>query len=961
MTHFNSIAKTVCLLLIVVVGLKAHSQQPSHFYLGSDEFANRHIYSLIHHSDKLLYVATNDGLLVYKNGAFKVLAPAPAQIGNSIFSLVGNGDGELHGVNLSGQIFKIQDDRLELVDQIPTKYLGAGMTLAFDENNVMIVTSAGVLKREAKGWKRIYNPSADYHVQLNSFNRAKILTPDLLNNKIINLCGNSFEVISNLPSAFAKSSNHFFVGELNNILVSMNSSGGIYNHQDKMICNFDQFSVREFIQLAKNEIWALDQTGGLQLISFKNTELSLGTLLFADQFISSISKSDNGTIYLGTFNHGIIVVPNINSDVKYMDNRYLSSVCTSPSGIVTIDNSGSVYSISQNALSIYRKNVSYERGSIMCFPGVDFGIDPDRKSLIYDFKLEKMKTLIGVLKDGVQVDSTTAILATSKGLFRKGSGASHLGLIDCFNGWSRIAPFNYRCRAVTFDANNGNLYYSTQQELKYLNAIGQTFTIKYHGNDIAGNDLMYKDGYIWCATQEFGILKIQNGKVVDELTVSQGLGDKYVFNVQFYDSKLFISHRSGFQVYNERDRSWKSIGTAEGVKNGSVRNFTFYNSRLYVLSRGKLISIPLDKIEKKVDYTLLIPFVKLGTITLDSNRSLVYSYEQNHLIAKFDFRGIEFESESTIQYRLIGLSDEWKSLQSTASEIEFNALAPGDYELQVRTRYRSTITKSQRYAFSISPPFWQTLGFYVLIIVLTSFVLFVIFRIRLKRSRVEQKKTLDQQKMQTDLFESELKALRSQMNPHFIFNSLNSIQALVLKEDTESSYDYITLFAKLVRNTLNYSNREFIPIESELEFLEVYLSLEKLRFGDKFEYQIVFDDEMNIDVPSLLLQPFIENALLHGLMHRKGIKKLSIKFELGEKLTCVIIDNGIGRVKAKEILLRRSGEHESFALSAIEQRMSLLNKQLGEEMGSYTIEDLYEGDNAIGTKVKLIIPFKRQY
>lgn len=949
------------MLLISVVGLKGYSQQPSHFYLGTDEFANRHIYALTHHSDKLLYVGTNDGLLVYKNGGFKVIATASEQIGNSIYSLIGNSDGVLHGINLSGQIFKVAGDQLVLVDQVPPEYLGAGVTLTFDENDVMIVTCADVIKRENHGWKKIYSSDPKYHVQLNSFDRTKILTLDLPKNQVIEINDSPFETKASIPTAFAKSSNHFFVGKINDIYISMNSSGGYYNHSNKMIRYFDHLNVRKFIQLGKNEIWALDQTSGLQHISLKNSKLTLDTKLFADKFISSISKSENGTIYLGTFNHGIIVVPNIDSDVKYLDNFYLSSVCRSPSGIMTMDNSGSIYALTNNKLSLYRKKVSYERGILMCFPGVDFDIDSDRKSLIYDFKFGEMKTLIGVLKDGIQVDNTTAILATSKGVFRKGNGASHLNWIDNFGGWSQISPNTFRCKAVALDAMNGDLYYSTQKEIKCQKANGETCTITYKGGDISCNDLVYKGGFIWCATQEFGILKIQKGKVIDELSINQGLGDNYVYKVEFYDSKLFISHRSGFQVYNENNEQWKFIGLPEGIESGSARNFAFFNSRLYILSRGKLISIPLDQIEKKVDYTLLIPSVKLGDMSLDSDSPSTNSYEQNHLIAKFDFRGIEFESEATIQYRLTGLSDEWKSLPSTASEIEFNALAPGDYQLQVRTSYRSTVTKSQCYAFSISPPFWQTLGFYLLIIVLTSLVLFVIFRIRLKKNRAEQKRMLDQQKMQTDLFESELKALRSQMNPHFIFNSLNSIQALVLKEDTDNSYDYITLFAKLVRSILNYSNREFIPIENELEFLEVYLSLEKLRFGEKFEYEIIFDDEQSIDVPSLLIQPFIENALHHGLIHRKGIKKLSIKFELGEKLKCVIIDNGIGRVKAKEINRRRNGEHESFALSAIEQRMSLLNKQLGEEAGSYTIEDLYEGDEPTGTRVELIIPFKSQY
>ncbi len=127
--------------------------------------------------------------------------------------------------------------------------------------------------------------------------------------------------------------------------------------------------------------------------------------------------------------------------------------------------------------------------------------------------------------------------------------------------------------------------------------------------------------------------------------------------------------------------------------------------------------------------------------------------------------------------------------------------------------------------------------------------------------------------LEKELIAINLTALRSQMNPHFIFNALNSIQDLVLKEDTEASYDSIVLFAELIRNTLNYSNQDFISIEKELDFLKVYLQLEKLRFGSDFNYTISFNSTENIDVPSLLIQPFIENALVHGLMHKDGKKK----------------------------------------------------------------------------------------
>ncbi|WP_074407859.1 MULTISPECIES: sensor histidine kinase [Aquimarina] len=206
----------------------------------------------------------------------------------------------------------------------------------------------------------------------------------------------------------------------------------------------------------------------------------------------------------------------------------------------------------------------------------------------------------------------------------------------------------------------------------------------------------------------------------------------------------------------------------------------------------------------------------------------------------------------------------------------------------------------------------------------------------------------------------QLKSLKSQMNPHFIFNSLNSIQDLILQQNTDASYDYIVLFAQLVRNTLNYSNKDFIAIDKELEFLEIYLQLEKLRFEDDFTYTIEHTNTEGLSVPSLIVQPFIENALIHGLLHKAGKKQLTIDFTFADDLLCTVTDNGIGRKEAKKIQARQGGHHESFALEAIQQRLEILKEQYGTGVG-YQIFDLYDNGYATGTKVEIRMPFQKKY
>ena len=204
---------------------------------------------------------------------------------------------------------------------------------------------------------------------------------------------------------------------------------------------------------------------------------------------------------------------------------------------------------------------------------------------------------------------------------------------------------------------------------------------------------------------------------------------------------------------------------------------------------------------------------------------------------------------------------------------------------------------------------------------------------------------------------AELKALKSQMNPHFIFNSINSIQDLVLQQDVDTSYDYIVHFSNLVRGMLSHSDNEFISLEKEIDFLNTYLKLEKLRFGDELNYEIKLTNlnEYEIDIPSLIVQPFVENALLHGLLHKKGIKNLDIEFKMLEGLICTISDNGIGREESKKIKERQNQNHESFAMEAIRKRLEILKIEYGNDIG-FSIKDLEEG-----TQIEIILPYKSHF
>ena len=204
------------------------------------------------------------------------------------------------------------------------------------------------------------------------------------------------------------------------------------------------------------------------------------------------------------------------------------------------------------------------------------------------------------------------------------------------------------------------------------------------------------------------------------------------------------------------------------------------------------------------------------------------------------------------------------------------------------------------------------------------------------------------------------KNLRAQMNPHFIFNTLNSIQYYVFQNDRIASNDYMTKFAKLIRKTLENSEHPAIPIHEEIDALELYLELESLRFKKKFTWAIDIDDEIDTymyKIPTMLIQPFVENGIGHGLMHKDGPGNIRIVLRMGDKcINCSIEDNGIGREKAMEIKSNKNGNHVSLGTSITESRLRLVNSLYGKNM-KITYTDLKdEMGNACGTKVEICIP-----
>lgn len=225
--------------------------------------------------------------------------------------------------------------------------------------------------------------------------------------------------------------------------------------------------------------------------------------------------------------------------------------------------------------------------------------------------------------------------------------------------------------------------------------------------------------------------------------------------------------------------------------------------------------------------------------------------------------------------------------------------------------------------------------------------------------KVEQRSVRAEIRLATKLKEMEelkMTALQSQMNPHFLFNSLNSINNFVLKSEVEKASDYITKFSRLIRVILKSSSSLTIPLSEELGILALYVKLEQMRISGGFEYIINIDSDINLEdikVPPLFLQPYIENSIWHGIMHISGEKKIQLSIKkIDNKIQCDLIDNGIGIDKTKDESHKKINRRKFFGAQATENRIKLLHRNVDVTVDINDISD----ENSTGTKVTIIFP-----
>jgi ligand-binding sensor domain-containing protein len=467
------------------------------------------------------------------------------------------------------------------------------------------------------------------------------------------------------------------------------------------------------------------------------------------------------------------------------------------------------------------------------------------------------------------------------------------------------------------------------------------------------------DGTLWVGSVNKGLLSFRGNRMTGHWWPETGFPANNIRALLADGPYLWAATEKALLRLDWSNGRYVEIDRLDGLPTVQIQQMALVGHTLYLLTAKGLVSI-----DTRADYQNAVPpMIYLSGVQINDRDTLILpdyhlSWDQRGILLRFDVLAFRSGREFALQYRLLGHDTAWATLPNGETSLNLSGLNPGSYQVEIRALNEDgqPSSASIHLPIRIRVPFWLEGWFLLLggaLLVGLSYALYR-FRIGVLRRR---------DRLENELRASKLAALRAQMNPHFMFNSLNSIQEFVLINDKRSANLYLSKFASLMRLILDHSNKDLIPLDEEILLLRLYLDLESMRFDGRIETMFQFEPQLSnqgIQLPSMIVQPFVENAFKHGLLHKEGPGKLRLALSLQQPdtLRVEVEDDGVGRKRAQSIQAARPKYHESFSTGAAHTRLALLNLRRSRKIG-VVYEDLEdENGNALGTRVILLLPIQ---
>ncbi len=504
----------------------------------------------------------------------------------------------------------------------------------------------------------------------------------------------------------------------------------------------------------------------------------------------------------------------------------------------------------------------------------------------------------------------------------------------------------------------GGIWIGSYQGLKYYrNGILTDFSSRHPGFSRRITGLGFLSGkYLAVATLGDGLILIKDS-ILHSMHSENGLPATIINDMDIHRDTIWLGTNKGISriiFLNDSFRVWH-YGSAYGLPTLGINKLAVSEKWIYFDWVSNIVAIEKNKLQNL--YPSTPPLIKSILVNESDTISLpaILRYNQNTIKINYNSINLANGPGQIYRYRLDGFDNTWRT--TTERQVVFANLPPGSFTftVEVADGQGIFIPQAATFSFTIRPAFWQQWWFPYAVGMLVLLIAFIMFTNHLKAVKNKNQLLLS-------LAENQQKALVQLINPHFIFNVLNSFSSAVATENKMNALTIISRFTRLIRMSIELARKKNVMLRDEIDLLEKYLELEHIRFPDKFTYTIDIDpaiDPGNTEIPGMLIQPFVENAINHGIMHLFGkMGHIVISFDLQQSLIlCTVEDNGVGRALSGQINAHKEIGHESTGIPVTLQRLLLLHEEKQKKY-IYIVTDKKDDEGKpAGTKVIFSIPY----
>lgn len=730
-------------------------------------------------------------------------------------------------------------------------------------------------------------------------------------------------------------------------------------------------AVTSIFEDGNSRLWLAVNGHGVSCYQNENFSNAPLFKILEKEVVTSILQDREGSYWFSTLNSGVYFTPSLSfmnfTQKDGLLSDKISKIACSNSDIWVGYNDGFVSRIGKDG-SI--KHFVNGKGKTTYVKGLTL-IDDDQSVLVCSDILYRIKhdRVESVEKEFVKGHKNPNYALLPRAVEKSKDGgmwvSSNRGFKKIFNGKvvydsHETGDFSGIVYSLAEEP-NGNLWITSNVLFLYskgkVRQIGATSPLL-NTSIIKANVNAY-DHRLWLGTKSNGVLVLDGNRLI-QIDEGKGLQSNNISSLAFSRNQVWVTSNCGvdcisIEQVNPLKYKMKHYNTSHGLLSNDVKDVCIQGDYAFFATVSGISRLSISTgADNKIPPPIVVSSVKVNDSEVEFDKPLKLSYSQNFV--DISFNGLTYKSINDLRYRykVDGLSDKW--FYTSDETIRLYKLPSGNFRVIIAAQNNDRVWSSKPaiVCFSIAKPFWLTYWFIGLCVLGFVFALFTIFRTRL---RILSRINMHQQK--ENLWKNQ--SLSLQMNPHFIFNTLNSIQLYILKCDVDSSLHYLSRFSSLMRRTLENCNKMNVTLKEELESLELYLELESLRCEKKFTYHIDCESSISLTdtyIPTLLIQPYVENAIWHGIMPKTCNGNILVKItNAGSFVKCCIIDDGVGRVKSQEIQnMSLVKKHKSFATKITGQRMEIL-KSLYSKDFSFEYVDKYDSNgNALGTEVILIFP-----